>query len=151
MDSILNLVAMKGFNTVSYRWTTCQEPGDYTGCVSHDWKSGTAVPEQIVLFSGSLLNWESSAHHYCFHKEACGEAKASKWVSSALTKAFFSDRSQLEIRLYCFDRYLTRWSVRSAKPIWKRGPKWCRVPMPVGHLLLKDNVKYIHKPLYYNH
>uniref|UniRef100_A0A8V0ZC09 Large ribosomal subunit protein mL66 n=1 Tax=Gallus gallus TaxID=9031 RepID=A0A8V0ZC09_CHICK len=47
--------------------------------------------------------------------------------------------------------YLTRWSVRSAKPIWKRGPKWCRVPMPVGHLLLKDNVKYIHKPLYYNH
>lgn len=56
MDSILNLVAMKGFNTVSYRWTTCQEPGDYTGCVSHDWKSGTAVPEQIVLFSGSLLN-----------------------------------------------------------------------------------------------
>uniref|UniRef100_A0A8V0ZAJ8 Large ribosomal subunit protein mL66 n=2 Tax=Gallus gallus TaxID=9031 RepID=A0A8V0ZAJ8_CHICK len=49
------------------------------------------------------------------------------------------------------NRYLTRWSVRSAKPIWKRGPKWCRVPMPVGHLLLKDNVKYIHKPLYYNH
>uniref|UniRef100_A0A8C0F0U8 Large ribosomal subunit protein mL66 n=1 Tax=Bubo bubo TaxID=30461 RepID=A0A8C0F0U8_BUBBB len=49
------------------------------------------------------------------------------------------------------NRYLTRWSVRSAKPIWKRGPKWCKIPMPVGHPLLKDNVKYTHKPLYLNH
>ncbi|XP_076190445.1 large ribosomal subunit protein mL66 isoform X1 [Aptenodytes patagonicus] len=48
-------------------------------------------------------------------------------------------------------RYLTRWSVRAAKPIWRRGPKWCKKPMPVGHPLLKDNVKYTHKPLYLNH
>ncbi|NXX52165.1 RT18A protein, partial [Scopus umbretta] len=49
------------------------------------------------------------------------------------------------------NRYLTRWSVRSAKPIWRRGPKWCKKTMPVGHPLLKDNVKYTHKPLYLNH
>ncbi|XP_068795587.1 large ribosomal subunit protein mL66 isoform X3 [Struthio camelus] len=49
------------------------------------------------------------------------------------------------------NRYLTRWSVRSAKPIWKRGPKWCKIPMPVGHPILKDNVKYTHKPIYLNH
>ncbi|KAF1555258.1 28S ribosomal protein S18a, mitochondrial, partial [Eudyptes schlegeli] len=49
------------------------------------------------------------------------------------------------------NRYLTRWSVRAAKPIWRRGPKWCKKPMPVGHPLLKDNVKYTHKPLYLNH
>ncbi|EOB08970.1 28S ribosomal protein S18a, mitochondrial, partial [Anas platyrhynchos] len=49
------------------------------------------------------------------------------------------------------NRYLTRWSVRSAKPIWTRGPKLWKVPMPVGHPLLKDNVKYTHKPLNFNH
>uniref|UniRef100_A0A8B9NEL8 Large ribosomal subunit protein mL66 n=1 Tax=Accipiter nisus TaxID=211598 RepID=A0A8B9NEL8_9AVES len=49
------------------------------------------------------------------------------------------------------NRYLTRWSIRSAKPIWRRGPKWCKKTMPVGHPLLKDNVKYTHKPLYLNH
>ncbi|NWX49004.1 RT18A protein, partial [Steatornis caripensis] len=49
------------------------------------------------------------------------------------------------------NRYLTRWSIRSAKPIWKRGPKWCKKPFPVGHPLLKDNVKYTHKPLCLNH
>uniref|UniRef100_K7G4V7 Large ribosomal subunit protein mL66 n=1 Tax=Pelodiscus sinensis TaxID=13735 RepID=K7G4V7_PELSI len=41
-----------------------------------------------------------------------------------------------------FNRYLTRWSVRSAKPIWKRGPKWCRIPFRVGHPLLMDNISY---------
>ncbi|KAI1240673.1 hypothetical protein IHE44_0009109 [Lamprotornis superbus] len=35
--------------------------------------------------------------------------------------------------------YLTRWPIRSAKPIWKRGPKWCKKPYAVGHPLLKDN------------
>ncbi|XP_050172916.1 39S ribosomal protein S18a, mitochondrial [Myiozetetes cayanensis] len=49
------------------------------------------------------------------------------------------------------NRYLTRWSIRSAKPIWKRGPKWCKKPFPVGHPLLKDNVKYTQKPIYLNH
>ncbi|NXQ27090.1 RT18A protein, partial [Alaudala cheleensis] len=49
------------------------------------------------------------------------------------------------------NRYLTRWSIRSAKPIWKRGPKWCKKPFPLGHPLLKDNVKYTQKPLCYNH
>ncbi|KAF2978448.1 hypothetical protein EK904_004408 [Melospiza melodia maxima] len=49
------------------------------------------------------------------------------------------------------NRYLTRWPVRSAKPIWKRGPKWCKKPYPVGHPLLKDNIKYTQKPLCLNH
>ncbi|CAM5134638.1 unnamed protein product [Natator depressus] len=49
------------------------------------------------------------------------------------------------------NRYLTRWSVRSAKPIWKRGPKWCRVPFRVGHPLLMDNINYGQKPVYLNH
>ncbi|XP_030354643.1 39S ribosomal protein S18a, mitochondrial isoform X2 [Strigops habroptila] len=49
------------------------------------------------------------------------------------------------------NRYLTRWSIRSAKPIWRRGPKWCKKPFPVGHPLLKDNVTYTQKPLYLNH
>ncbi|XP_075605069.1 large ribosomal subunit protein mL66 isoform X2 [Balearica regulorum gibbericeps] len=49
------------------------------------------------------------------------------------------------------NRYLTRWSVKSARPIWSRGPKWCKKPMPVGHPLLKDNVKYTQKPLSLNH
>ncbi|XP_051639252.1 39S ribosomal protein S18a, mitochondrial isoform X1 [Manacus candei] len=49
------------------------------------------------------------------------------------------------------NRYLTRWSIRSAKPIWKRGPKWCKKPFPIGHPLLKDNVKYTRKPLSLNH
>ncbi|XP_075781142.1 large ribosomal subunit protein mL66 isoform X1 [Pelodiscus sinensis] len=50
-----------------------------------------------------------------------------------------------------FNRYLTRWSVRSAKPIWKRGPKWCRIPFRVGHPLLMDNISYGQKPVYLNH
>ncbi|NXG68964.1 RT18A protein, partial [Baryphthengus martii] len=49
------------------------------------------------------------------------------------------------------NRYLTRWSIKSAKPIWKRGPKWCKKPMPVGHPLLKDNVTYTRSPLRLNH
>ncbi|NXU70555.1 RT18A protein, partial [Oreotrochilus melanogaster] len=49
------------------------------------------------------------------------------------------------------NRYLTRWSIKSAKPIWRRGPKWCKKTMPVGHPILQDNVKYTHKPLYLNH
>lgn len=64
---------------------------------------------------------------------------------------FLSIQSQTEMCLCCFDRYLTRWPVRSAKPIWKRGPKWCKKPFPVGHPLLKDNVKYTQKPLCLNH
>uniref|UniRef100_A0A8B9J310 Large ribosomal subunit protein mL66 n=1 Tax=Amazona collaria TaxID=241587 RepID=A0A8B9J310_9PSIT len=49
------------------------------------------------------------------------------------------------------NRYLTRWSIRSAKPIWKRGPKWCKKPFPVGHPLLRDNVTYTQKLLCLNH
>lgn len=64
---------------------------------------------------------------------------------------FLSDQSQTETCLCCFNRYLTRWSIRSAKPIWKRGPKWCKKPFPVGHPLLKDNVTYTQKLLYLNH
>ncbi|XP_030413053.1 39S ribosomal protein S18a, mitochondrial isoform X1 [Gopherus flavomarginatus] len=49
------------------------------------------------------------------------------------------------------NRYLTRWSVRSAKPIWKRGPKWCRIPFRVGHPLLMNNINYGQRPVYLNH
>jgi len=67
------------------------------------------------------------------------------------SEPFLGDQSQTEMSLCCFDRYLTRWSIRSAKPIWKRGPKWCKKTMPVGHPLLKDNVLYAQKPLCLNH
>ncbi|XP_077409782.1 large ribosomal subunit protein mL66 isoform X2 [Vanacampus margaritifer] len=50
-----------------------------------------------------------------------------------------------------FNRYLTRWSIKSVKPIYKRGLKWCKKRMPVGSLLLKDNVRYSPKPLYMKH
>ncbi|XP_036406331.1 39S ribosomal protein S18a, mitochondrial [Megalops cyprinoides] len=49
------------------------------------------------------------------------------------------------------NRYLTRWSIDTVKPIWKRGLKWCKVRMPVGSPLLKDNVRYGKKPLYLRH
>uniref|UniRef100_A0A7M4EYF4 Large ribosomal subunit protein mL66 n=1 Tax=Crocodylus porosus TaxID=8502 RepID=A0A7M4EYF4_CROPO len=49
------------------------------------------------------------------------------------------------------NRYLTRWSIKSAKPIWNKGHKWCRVPMVVGHPVLQDNIKYGTKPIYLNH
>ncbi|XP_006034766.1 39S ribosomal protein S18a, mitochondrial [Alligator sinensis] len=49
------------------------------------------------------------------------------------------------------NRYLTRWSVKSAKPIWNKGHKWCKVPMVVGHPVLQDNIRYGNKPIYLNH
>lgn len=49
------------------------------------------------------------------------------------------------------NRYLTRWSTDSVKPIWKTGLKWCKKRMPVGHPALKDNVRYGVKPLYIKH
>ncbi|XP_061560282.1 LOW QUALITY PROTEIN: 39S ribosomal protein S18a, mitochondrial [Phycodurus eques] len=49
------------------------------------------------------------------------------------------------------NRYLTRWSVKSVKPIYKRGLKWCKKRMPVGSHLLQDNVRYGPKPLYIKH
>ncbi|XP_028653120.1 39S ribosomal protein S18a, mitochondrial [Erpetoichthys calabaricus] len=49
------------------------------------------------------------------------------------------------------NRYLTRWSVNSVKPIWKKGLKWCKVRMPVGHYRLQDNVKYGNKSMYLKH
>ncbi|XP_006625845.2 large ribosomal subunit protein mL66 [Lepisosteus oculatus] len=49
------------------------------------------------------------------------------------------------------NRYLTRWSVDTVKPIWKKGLKWCKKPMPVGHYKLQDNVQYGKKPYYINH
>ncbi|KAG8454519.1 hypothetical protein GDO86_000946 [Hymenochirus boettgeri] len=50
-----------------------------------------------------------------------------------------------------FNRYLTRWSVSSVKPILKKGLKWCKVRMPVGDPILKNNVHYGKKPLYMKH
>lgn len=47
--------------------------------------------------------------------------------------------------------YLTRWAVGSVKPIYKRGLKWNKKPMHVGSLLLKDNIRYGVKPLYFKH
>ncbi|XP_029984968.1 large ribosomal subunit protein mL66 [Sphaeramia orbicularis] len=49
------------------------------------------------------------------------------------------------------NRYLTRWSVKSVKPIYKPGLKWCKKRMDVGHPALKDNVRYSVKPLYMKH
>uniref|UniRef100_G3QTX9 Large ribosomal subunit protein mL66 n=2 Tax=Gorilla gorilla gorilla TaxID=9595 RepID=G3QTX9_GORGO len=40
------------------------------------------------------------------------------------------------------NRYLTRWAPGSVKPIYKKGPRWNRVRMPVGSPLLRDNVCY---------
>ncbi|XP_003971609.1 large ribosomal subunit protein mL66 [Takifugu rubripes] len=49
------------------------------------------------------------------------------------------------------NRYLTRWSIKSVKPIYKRGLKWCKKRMDVGHPALKNNVRYSLKPLYTKH
>ncbi|XP_054618212.1 39S ribosomal protein S18a, mitochondrial [Dunckerocampus dactyliophorus] len=49
------------------------------------------------------------------------------------------------------NRYLTRWSIKSVKPIYKRGPKWCKNRMCVGSPLLRDNVRYGPRPLYIKH
>lgn len=50
--------------------------------------------------------------------------------------------------LLCFfHSYLTRWSPRSVKPIYKKGHRWNKVGMPVGSPLLKDNICYSRTPL----
>ncbi|XP_041832362.1 39S ribosomal protein S18a, mitochondrial [Melanotaenia boesemani] len=49
------------------------------------------------------------------------------------------------------NRYLTRWSIDSVKPIYKRGLKWCKKKMDVGHPALKNNVRYTMKPLNMKH
>ncbi|MED6251197.1 hypothetical protein ATANTOWER_025057 [Ataeniobius toweri] len=49
------------------------------------------------------------------------------------------------------NRYLTRWSIDSVKPIYKRGLKWCKKRMDVGHPSLRNNVRYGVKPLYFKH
>ncbi|XP_018599316.1 large ribosomal subunit protein mL66 [Scleropages formosus] len=49
------------------------------------------------------------------------------------------------------NRYLTRWSTDSVKPILKKGLKWCKVRMPVGDPCLKNNTRYSLKPLYTKH
>ncbi|XP_016370344.1 large ribosomal subunit protein mL66 [Sinocyclocheilus rhinocerous] len=49
------------------------------------------------------------------------------------------------------NRYLTRYSVKSVKPIFKTGLKWCKKRMTVGHPALKNNVRYSPKPLYIKH
>ncbi|KAJ8274728.1 hypothetical protein COCON_G00093530 [Conger conger] len=49
------------------------------------------------------------------------------------------------------NRYLTRWSINTVKPILKKGLKWCKVRMPVGHPALENNVNYGKKPYYLKH
>ncbi|KAF7694181.1 39S ribosomal protein S18a, mitochondrial [Silurus meridionalis] len=49
------------------------------------------------------------------------------------------------------NRYLTRYSVKSVKPIYRKGVKWCKNRMPVGHPALKDNIRYGPKPIYTKH
>ncbi|XP_068198442.1 large ribosomal subunit protein mL66 [Antennarius striatus] len=49
------------------------------------------------------------------------------------------------------NRYLTRWSVGTVKPIYKTGLKWCKRRMPVGDPILKNNVRYSIKPLHLKH
>ncbi|XP_027627690.1 39S ribosomal protein S18a, mitochondrial isoform X2 [Tupaia chinensis] len=45
------------------------------------------------------------------------------------------------------NRYLTRWSPRSVKPIYNKGHRWNKVHMAVGSPLLKDNISYSRTPL----
>ncbi|XP_063774954.1 large ribosomal subunit protein mL66 [Pseudophryne corroboree] len=47
------------------------------------------------------------------------------------------------------NRYLTFWSPSSVKPILKKGLKWCKVKMPVGDPIMKNNVRYGSKPIIY--
>ncbi|NP_001025285.1 large ribosomal subunit protein mL66 [Danio rerio] len=49
------------------------------------------------------------------------------------------------------NRYLTRYSVKSVKPIYWTGLKWCKNRMVVGHPALKNNVRYNPKPWYLKH
>ncbi|XP_078254951.1 large ribosomal subunit protein mL66 [Rhinoraja longicauda] len=49
------------------------------------------------------------------------------------------------------NRYLTRWSIESVKPIWKKGLKWCKIRMPVGDPIMKNNVTYGKKPCFMKH
>uniref|UniRef100_A0A3Q3X4G0 Large ribosomal subunit protein mL66 n=1 Tax=Mola mola TaxID=94237 RepID=A0A3Q3X4G0_MOLML len=49
------------------------------------------------------------------------------------------------------NRYLTRWSIDTVKPIYKTGLKWCKKRMVVGHPALKNNVRLGVKPLYTKH
>ncbi|KAB1262024.1 28S ribosomal protein S18a; mitochondrial [Camelus dromedarius] len=49
------------------------------------------------------------------------------------------------------NRYLTRWSPRSVKPIYNKGHRWNRVRMAVGSPLLKDNISYSGRPLVLYH
>ncbi|CAL8316676.1 unnamed protein product [Merluccius merluccius] len=49
------------------------------------------------------------------------------------------------------NRYLTRWSLDSVKPIYKTGLKWCKRRMAVGDPVLKNNVRYGIKPYYLKH
>ncbi|XP_029281633.1 large ribosomal subunit protein mL66 [Cottoperca gobio] len=50
-----------------------------------------------------------------------------------------------------FNRFLTRWSVDTVKPIYKVGLKWCKKRMVVGTPLLKNNVRYGVKHLNFKH
>ncbi|XP_040016386.2 large ribosomal subunit protein mL66 [Gasterosteus aculeatus] len=49
------------------------------------------------------------------------------------------------------NRYLTRWSIDTAKPIYRSGLKWCKKRMVVGNRLLQDNVRYGVKHLNIRH
>ncbi|XP_037009883.2 39S ribosomal protein S18a, mitochondrial [Artibeus jamaicensis] len=49
------------------------------------------------------------------------------------------------------NRYLTRWSPSSVKPIYNKGHRWNKVRMAVGSPLLKDNVRYSRRPLVLYH
>ncbi|XP_054425394.1 large ribosomal subunit protein mL66 isoform X2 [Pteronotus mesoamericanus] len=49
------------------------------------------------------------------------------------------------------NRYLTRWSPRSVRPIYNKGHRWNKVRMAVGSPLLKDNVCYSRRPLVLYH
>ncbi|XP_014060858.1 large ribosomal subunit protein mL66 [Salmo salar] len=49
------------------------------------------------------------------------------------------------------NRYLTRWSIDSVKPIYRTGLKWCKNRISVGHPALRNNVQYGKKILYLKH
>ncbi|XP_031437920.1 39S ribosomal protein S18a, mitochondrial [Clupea harengus] len=49
------------------------------------------------------------------------------------------------------NRYLSRWSVGTARPIYKSGLKWCKKRMAVGDPILKNNIQYGKRPIRYWH
>lgn len=91
-------------------------------------------------------------------KEAQAAAEQVRQQSlSVFVSQYYLDACPVQVKpvimllLFSLHRYLTRWSIDSVKPIYKRGLKWCKKRISVGHPALKNNVRYGVKPLYLKH